>query len=110
MSKVFVVQDNGRYNLLAAQKYGDLITLLPARMQIQLDATEAIEAISNKLIHYNSEDSILAIGDPAAIGIAIAVATFYNGGIINVLKFDRHQNDYYRLPVDLTQFFEQEAA
>jgi hypothetical protein len=105
MPTVYVVQDTGRYNIVTAAKFGALKALLPARAQLQLDATEAVEHLRQKLIEYNDEDCLLCIGDPAAIGIAMAIATFYNGGKVNVLKFDRQANDYYKLPVDLTQFF-----
>lgn len=106
MPNVFIVQDNGRYNLTSAQSFGELKTLLPTRMQLQLDAGEAVTTLSDKLVEFNDEDSLLCIGDPAAIGIAIAIATFYNSGRVNILKFDRQANSYYRLEVDLTQFFE----
>lgn len=102
---VYVVQDNGRYNLMAAKKYGELQTLLPAMMQIQLDASSAITTISDKLVAFNDADSILAVGDPAAIGIALAIATFYNSGLVHILKFDRQTNDYYRLQINLSNFF-----
>lgn len=106
MPKVYVVQDNGRYNLTAAEEYGELVPLLPARLQLQKDSSEAVEVIQNKLIGYNNDDSILAIGDPAAIGIAMGIASFYNGGLIWLLKFDRQTNYYYRLAIDFSQFFE----
>lgn len=109
MPKVYVVQDNGRFNLIAAQKYGELVPLLPAMLQLQLSAEEAITTISEKLLNYTDEDCLLAIGDPAAIGIAMCIATFYNGGIISLLKFDRQQNDYYKLPINLSSFFESPA-
>lgn len=105
MPTVYVVQDNGRYNILTAAKYGELKTLLPARSQLQLDSTEAVDQLREKLIEYNDDDCILCMGDPAAIGIAMAIATFYNAGKIKVLKFDRQANDYYKLSIDLTQFF-----
>lgn len=103
---VWVVQDNGRNNLLPAARFGELKTLLPARLQIQLDATEAIDAIEDKLCKMLPDDCILAAGDPAAIGIAVTVAATYNNGLVNILKFDRQTNDYYKVQLDMSRFYE----
>lgn len=99
---VFVVQDNGRNNLTLASRYGELITLLPSRLQLQNDAEEVVEAIREKLITFSFDDSILAAGDPACIGIATAIAAWQNNGIVHMLKFDRQTNDYYRVKIDMS--------
>lgn len=98
---VWVVQDNGKFNLIGAQKFGELKTLLPMRVQIHINSSDAVNTMHKSLADFNDTDSILAIGDPAAIGIAAAVAAGYNDGIIHILKFDRQTNEYYRVAIDI---------
>lgn len=100
---VFVVQDSGRLNLTQASSFGTLRILLPARMQLQIDCTEAIAHMKDKLQDFDDCDCILATGDPAAISIAIAAAAMVNNGLVNMLKWDRQTNSYYKLPIDLSE-------
>lgn len=98
---VWVVQDNGRFNLAMAAEFGEIKTLLPSRVQLQVDTESSVDLIKNKLKDYGDADCILAAGDPAAIGIACAVAAAMNDGYVAILKYDRQSNKYYRVQLDL---------
>ena len=101
--KVWVVQDNGRNNFTQAKAFGEIVTLLPSRLQLQINSDEVVDTIYDKLLDFNDMDSLLAAGDPACIGIAVTVAAACNYGIVHMLKFDRQTNDYYRVRIDLSQ-------
>ena len=72
-------------------------------MQLQIDCTEAIALLKDKLQDFDDCDCILATGDPAAISIAIAAAAMANNGLVTMLKWDRQANAYYKLPIDLSE-------
>jgi hypothetical protein len=47
------------------------------------------------------EDFLLAMGDPVAIAIASMVAGEVNNGKVNMLKWDRENQCYYNVPIDI---------
>lgn len=102
MSTVFVVQEDPRKNMLPALDFGDVEYILEASDQIGLNPTPWIRRIKTALRNYSSDDYILAIGDPSAIGVACAVAAERTGGVFTVLKWDRQEKRYYPVKVDLT--------
>ena len=50
-----------------------------------------------------TEDYLLLIGDPAAIGVACSIAAYFNRGRFNILKWDRQEGIYYPVEIDLHQ-------
>jgi hypothetical protein len=92
---VYVVQEVPGRNILSAEAYGQLIVLLPSRMQIMVSALEAVEMIGEKIKTFSDQDYLLAIGDPVAIGLASIVAARRNGGRVKFLKWDREEKRYY---------------
>ena len=101
MSKVFIVQENPKANYMPAGRYGELETLLPPGDQIVFNAQPVVWKIKEKLRHFSDDDFILASGDPAAIGIACAVAAERNEGRVKILKWDRRAMCYYDVQIDL---------
>lgn len=98
---VWVVQEVSGKNVLPAQKYGKLKTLIGANSQIVLDSEPTTEIMRRKLSAYGDDDFLIAIGDPAAIGIACAVAASRNAGRFKLLKWDRQERQYYPVEVDI---------
>ena len=98
---VWVVQEVAGKNVLPAERFGRLKTLMPAHHQIQIDAAAATELIKEKLYDFQDDDHLLAIGDPAAIGIACAIAANKNDGRFKILKWDRQERQYYSVQIDL---------
>jgi hypothetical protein len=99
-SHVYVVQDS-KLNLAKATKWGKLIALLPDRQNIVISAQPCLRALRQKLTTFNDNDTILLLGDPIAIGLAIFVAAEVNNGRVRCLKFDRNLNDYFEVSIDL---------
>jgi hypothetical protein len=97
---VYVVQESMKFNLLPAAEYGELQTLLP-QGQVMLATAPTIRALRDKLRTFSDSDYLLAIGDPIAIGLSVAIATGFNGGKIKMLKWDRQEHRYYAIEADL---------
>jgi len=88
--------------MLPALKYGSLELLLENDKQTStLNAAAIVRRLYDKLQHYREQDFVLAAGDPVAIGIACSIASIVNMGRYTVLKWDRQENDYFPVPVNL---------
>jgi hypothetical protein len=98
---VWIVQESPGKNVLSAGKYGALDVLLPITAQVVLDSTTTIHTCRRKLRGFGDEDYLIAIGDPAAIGIACAVAASENRGRFKLLKWDRDSRAYFSIQVDV---------
>lgn len=92
---VYVIQEVQGRNILSAEAYGPLISLLPLGMQIVISSVAAIEILNEKLKTFSDKDYLLTIGDPVAIGLASAVAARNNHGKVKFLKWDREEKRYY---------------
>ena len=100
---VFIVQEVSGRNVVPAKKYGDLKLLLPERTNLMLSTAPTVRKLRRELSDYNDEDYLLLMGDPAAIGLACAVAASTNQGRFKVLKWDRQEGLYYPVEIDLHQ-------
>lgn len=103
MAKVYIVQENPNVNVIGAGRFGDLIPLLPPGRQITLSSSPVVKLLKTKLKDFSDNDYLLAMGDPVAIGIASIVASDINNGKVNMLKWDRENQCYYNVPIDLYQ-------
>ena len=100
---VYVVQEVKSRNILSAEKFGTLELLLPEGSQIVLSAGPTVKRIRYKLRNFNDDDYLLLIGDPSAIGIACAIAATNNRGRFKCLKWDKRENRYYPVEVNLNE-------
>lgn len=90
-----------KYDISAAEEYGELVFLLRPGNIYRDKLTSAIELLHKELVDYGPEDHILAIGDPVAIAATVMVASMQNGGKVSLLKFDRMDNKYDAFEVDI---------
>lgn len=93
-SRVFVVQETD-LNLVRATKFGELIPLLPGRLNITMSPAPVIRELKQKLKDFGDQDYILPLGDPIAIGLAFTIAMQLNRGKFRALKWDKINNSYY---------------
>ena len=100
---VYVVQEVPGRNISSARQYGDIEVLLPSNTNIMLRAAPSVRRMKKILQDYKEEDYLLLIGDPAAIGVACAIAALYNRGRYKILKWDRQEGLYYPVDIDLHQ-------
>ena len=90
-----------KYNIIGAQKYGKLQVLLKENTQIIMSPGPIIFELRRLLKDYNSRDYLLLSGDPSVIGIAVAIVSDINNGRFNLLKWDRQEQMYYPLEINL---------
>ena len=62
---------------------------------------KTVMQIKRKLSGFNDDDYLLALGDPAIIGISFAIASNLNHGRVNLLKWDRQEKIYYDVRISL---------
>jgi len=107
-STVYVLQElpgtsigRPKYNIIGAQKFGKLKVLLKENTQIVLSPGPIIFELRRLLKNYTSKDYLLLSGDPSVIGIACSVVSDINNGKFNLLKWDRQEQMYYPLEINL---------
>ena len=96
---VYVIQEDGRKDLTPARRYGEIATLLPPGQQITFSAEHVYKALFIALAEFTSEDYLLLVGDPIAIGIVTAIVARLTGGKFKLLKWDRMDREY--IPVNI---------
>lgn len=100
---VYVVQEKHDMNFLPAQQYGELVALLGHDDQVVINSIPTTRTVLTKMRRFGDDDFVLAVGDPAAIGIVCSVAARLNGGRFKLLKWDRMERRYYVVQVDLEE-------
>lgn len=103
MSKVFIVQEMPNHDLAPAMKYGEMKVLLSSYAQIAFSTAPTIRSLRTKLRNFSDEDFLLLAGDPVAIGLACSVAAYFNQGRYTALKWDRREQIYIPVKIDVTQ-------
>lgn len=111
MAKVFVVQEPVYFNkqtkqmerkmeLTPASAYGNIEFLLDSN-RLPLDTTSIVWRMKKKLKDFSDEDFIVPVGNPTAMGIAIAVAALSNRGRVRVLVWTKETGQYIAVSVNL---------
>ena len=90
-----------KYNIIGAQKFGKLKVLLKENTQIIMSPGPIIFELRRLLKNYTSNDYLLLSGDPSVIGIACSIVSDINNGKFNLLKWDRQEQMYYPLEINL---------
>jgi hypothetical protein len=104
MSKVYVINEPVRVDpatggearvidLSPALEFGPLVHLLPpGKLPSNLSGTVA--ALDRGLADYGDDDYLLLVGDPVAIGVAVAVAANVNEGRVRALRWHGRARRY----------------
>ena len=100
-SKVYLIHETGLHNFTPAKKFGEITVLLPPRHQVGFDPTWSIEKLKEGLKWCSPKDYIILAGDPALIGMAVAIAANFCDGQINLLKWDKQEKVYIPIKCDL---------
>jgi len=108
MNTVYIIQElpgtkigTPKFNIMGAQKFGTLKTLLSEHSQIILSPGPLIFKLRKMLDKYTSDDYLLLTGDPAIIGVACSIVAEKTGGKFNLLKWDRQEKTYYPIEINL---------
>tara|TARA_Y100000114_G_scaffold155927_1_gene181402 strand:+ start:1239 stop:1604 length:366 start_codon:yes stop_codon:yes gene_type:complete len=109
-SKVYLIQEvpgtakgEPKYNIIGAQKYGDIVTMLPEFSQMISSPGPLVFKLRTLLKNYTSKDYLLLSGDPAIIGVACSIVSDLTGGKYNLLKWDRQEKTYYPIELNIHQ-------
>ena len=107
-NKVYLTQEipgtsigQPKYNVLGAQKFGQIVTVLPEKSQIILSPGPLIHKLRTALKDYTTDDYLLLSGDPAIIGVVCSVVSDITNGKYNLLKWDRQEKTYYPIEVNI---------
>ena len=105
---VYVIQEipgtkagTPKINIMSASKYGKFKFLLPEFSQIIFSPGPLIFKLRNLLKKYSTKDYLLLTGDPAIIGVACSIASDITNGKYNLLKWDKQENQYYPIAINL---------
>ena len=110
MNTVYIIQElpgtkvgTPKFNIMGAQKFGTLKTLLPEHSQIILSPGPLIVKLRTLLKNITPDDHLLLTGDPAIIGVACSIVSDITGGKYKFLKWDRQEKMYYSIEINLHQ-------
>lgn len=105
--KVFIVMDNGKYDLTPALKYGN-----PVRLFVHSIYPDSVNSRVPRIMTYlrqvlekfnPDEDHLLLIGDPSLIAMTMGTLIMMGKTRIKMLKFDRRNVGYYEIEVDFAE-------
>lgn len=98
---VYVVQEAPGRNVLGARTFGNIEVLIPANAPSVLSMGPLTRDLKRKLKNFSDADYLILMGNPAAIGAAVAVAADANLGRVKMLVWDRQERTYYPTQLDL---------
>ena len=110
MSKVYLIQEipgssrgEPNYNIVGAQKYGDIVTMLPEFSQMIMSPGPLVMKLRTLLKDFTENDYLLLSGDPAIIGVVCSIVADTTNGKYKLLKWDRQEKTYYPIEVNIFQ-------
>lgn len=103
---VFVTQEMRGRDLSDATTFGDLVLLIPAGEQVVYSTQPVVSRLERVLCKFTDDDYLVLAGDPAIISIAVGLVVKHNKGRYKLLKWDRIEQRYYPLEVNLYRTLE----
>lgn len=104
-SVVYVVQQQQRwdektqalvpkFDMTSAEAHGSLEYLLSPTAR-PFNSESIVADLHKRLQYFTDEDFLLLVGNPCLIGMAVAIASYYNGGKINMLQWSGKESKYF---------------
>lgn len=78
-----------------AKRFGTVEVLCAGGLPVN-DTAPMVAELVEKLRHYQPNDYLLCLGDPAVIAAAAAIACSRSGGVLRLLVWDKHHGPGYR--------------
>ena len=110
MSKVYLIQEipgssrgEPKYNIVGAQKYVDIVTMLPEFSQMIMSPGPLVMKLRTLLKDFTENDYLLLSGDPAIIGVVCSIVADTTNGKYKLLKWDRQEKTYYPIEINIFQ-------
>lgn len=101
-SRVFACQETS-VDLSSAERFGDVETLVKSDRDAILSIAPVVRQLSRRLANFDDADYILLVGDPVAVGVVSSIALTANKGRAKFLKWDRNQQTYFSIQVDVSR-------
>jgi hypothetical protein len=89
-----------RFDISPASAYGNIEFLLNDG-RAPLNPAPMIHTMRQKLKDFGDEDYLLPMGDPTAMAAATMLASQYNQGRVNVLRWDRQTRQYIKVRLSI---------
>ena len=90
-----------KFDLSTAEQYGDVKVLLNGSQSV-VSTVPVVRQLLEQLRTFNDDDYLLMIGDPSVMAMVSMIAYKYNGGRAKLLKWDRRQNKYLPIQIDVS--------
>jgi hypothetical protein len=92
---VYIIQDMGNKDFGPALLFGQPEVLLSSDLPVYGDTSPVLERLAQKLAQFDPQfDSVLATGDPVAIGAVFALLARAGHPWVTVLKWNRQTRTY----------------
>jgi hypothetical protein len=96
---VYITQEMRGRDISHAFEFGEVQTLLPPDAPV---TQQNIKIMQDNLYDFSTnKDHLILAGDPAWIGIACAIVSDTTGGLFRLLRWDRLNESYQPVLVDL---------
>lgn len=104
MPTVFVVQEQPKFDISPALKFGDIKTILPPG-DTNFSYQFIVQKLHAALSEMAEDDYLLLTGDPVAIGLTVAIASQYvePNQPIKMLKWLQREMRYLPISVNIDQ-------
>lgn len=89
------------FDMSVASAFGELQEPIFPPWGVPLAPVQYMATIRKNLSDYSDDDSICAVGDPAATAVMAAVAAAVNRGRFAILRWDGRTKQYVRLNFDI---------
>ena len=90
-----------KFDYDTAGKYGDVVILVPHGQSL-VSSVPVVRQLVHQLRNFTQDDHLLPLGDPAIMAAAAAIAAKNSNGVMNVLKWDRREQAYISVPLDIS--------
>jgi len=94
-----------KFDLSPAKKFGEIQCILSPTAKPFINPT-IIREIHDKLSSFRDDDYLILIGNPALIGMATAIAAWYNSGNVKLLQWNKPQKGY--IPIIVENLFSED--
>ncbi len=83
-----------------AQRFGNIVYLLSPSAH-PFNPELVLGDLHEKLSSFSDSDHLLLIGNPALIGMATAIAAYYNNGRVCMLQWSGRHGDYTEIVAEI---------
>jgi len=102
MSKIYVIKDEGKFNLSGALEYGDeIIPIFIREIPVWSSTGPYVSQMDAKLARYMPDDYLLVVGDPVGIFMAGMILDKRGFKKVKLLKWDNRQKAYFPVIIEI---------